>query len=363
MRLPTWDELIPEQRDILEAPLDAPLFVVGPPGSGKTTLAVQRANMVRDMGQDVVVITYNRMLRRLVALLTAALQASTMQSYVCSDYWRRARARVPKLPRGPYALNWRAILDHLGSQPCGAHNRGHTVVDEGQDLPEEFFRYAADHMAPTLSVFADENQAVSATRTTLEQIKRAAGLPAPILLKANHRNTPEIARVAEFFHSGRVPVAAVRRASTGERPRLIYSPSTDHTCDLIANTQRTRGGTIGVVVHYNDLAEALHSKLTRALPGQRVALYTNTLKNEDFIDVRQPGITLLNKESVKGQEFDALFLLELESFLPCQDDHQRRIMYMLCARARDQLMLVHGPRPLTVEAMASLPPENLLERT
>ena len=38
MRLPTWDELssVKEQLDVLDFPLDRSLFVVGPPGSGKT---------------------------------------------------------------------------------------------------------------------------------------------------------------------------------------------------------------------------------------------------------------------------------------------------------------------------------------
>ena len=44
VRLPTWEELtsVPEQLDVLEYPLDKSLFVVGPPGSGKTVLAMHR---------------------------------------------------------------------------------------------------------------------------------------------------------------------------------------------------------------------------------------------------------------------------------------------------------------------------------
>ena len=78
MRLPTWDELssVPEQLDVLEYPLDQSLFVVGPPGSGKTVLAMHRARQVAEFeaarnqaAPSVGVVTFNRMLRRLLALM------------------------------------------------------------------------------------------------------------------------------------------------------------------------------------------------------------------------------------------------------------------------------------------------------
>ena len=65
MKLPTWDEL---QRDsdqlgVLEHPLDQALFVAGPPGSGKTVLAVRRAQMLAEHGTPATIVTFNRMLR------------------------------------------------------------------------------------------------------------------------------------------------------------------------------------------------------------------------------------------------------------------------------------------------------------
>ena len=92
-------------------------------------------------------------------------------------------------------------FDMLVSSPDSPH----LVVDEGQDLPKGFFTYASRHVARTLTIFADDDQALSRQRTTLEQIKAAADLDDPIILSRNHRNTPEVAAVAEHFHSGRLP--------------------------------------------------------------------------------------------------------------------------------------------------------------
>lgn len=75
-----------------------------------------------------------------------------------------------------------------------------------------------------------------------------------------------------------------------------------------------------------------------------------------------PGVTVLNKDSVKGQEFDTVFVLELERFIPCTIDAEFRAMYMMCTRARDRLFLVYGPERLSAVAEASLPSGDVLER-
>ena len=72
MRLPTYEEIArdEQQLEVYETPFEESLFAVGPPGSGKTVLAIHRAHMLASADLEVVLITYNRMLRRLIAQLT-----------------------------------------------------------------------------------------------------------------------------------------------------------------------------------------------------------------------------------------------------------------------------------------------------
>ena len=202
MRLPTWDELSrdEEQLEVLEAPLDESLFVVGPPGSGKTSLAVWRGAALSELHGEIQVVTYNRMLRRSLQLVADAddinVRSSTMQSFVGKDYWQRTRTFAPKEPSSAFAFRWEPMMERLkGTVP----RTGAVVVDEGQDLPPGFFVYASRYVSETVSVFADEEQAIGDTRSTLDEIQRAAGLPNPVILSENHRNTPEVARLAEHF--------------------------------------------------------------------------------------------------------------------------------------------------------------------
>lgn len=362
MRLPMYDELasVEEQLQVLEHPLDQSLFVAGPPGSGKTVLALQRARMVAELQESVPIVTYNRMLRRLLSLMKDVdnVVPSTMHSFIWHDYSRRTGGR--QLPQGDeFIYKWEKMLEQTRFSPSAVH----LVVDEGQDLPEGFFEYVRCRVSRTMAVFADDDQALGDQRTTLEQIKSAAKLGNPVMLKENHRNAPEVATVAEHFHRGRLPAAEVRRRPTGELPRLVHSPSIAATADLVSNWCMTRGGSVGIIVYGNETSENLSHQLVVRMPHARVDIYTNERKNEDEIDVLKDGVTFLNKASVKGQEFDAVFVLELERFIPFASDVERRAMYMMCTRARDNLFLVHGPGPLSGQAARSLPGPDVLERS
>ena len=166
MRLPTWDELSrdEEQLEVLEAPLDEPLFVVGPPGSGKTSLAVWRGDALSELHGEIPVVTYNRMLRRSLQLVADAdqinVRSTTMQSFVGKDYWQRTGTLAPKEPGSGFAFRWEPMIDRLAGT---APRTGAVVVDEGQDLPKGFFVYASRFVSETVSVFADEEQAIGDT--------------------------------------------------------------------------------------------------------------------------------------------------------------------------------------------------------
>ena len=363
MKLPTWEELIGEQLTVMEYRLDRALFVAGPPGSGKTTLAVKRAILAAGKDASVVLVTYNRMLRRLSSLLSeGAARSSTMHSFAFSDYWTRTGDTPASAGPSSYDYDWEKMLCTLAGGLEDKPRWNHAIVDEGQDLPQNFFRYLHEHAATVLTVFADEDQALGDRRTTLTEIAVGGNLPNPILLRANHRNRPEIAALAEHFHSGVLPAATPRRPPIGQRPRLIKKDSIGDAAEFIATWFQNRGGTVGVVVSVNDTGRKLCNDLRGHLPTGRVDFYDSQEKNEDSISLLDDGITIVNKDSAKGQEFETVFILELEAFIPCRNDAMKRAMYMMCSRARDYLFLVPGRVGLSVEAEEALPGPNILER-
>ncbi|MCY4610633.1 MAG: AAA family ATPase [Gammaproteobacteria bacterium] len=361
MRLPTYDEVarVEEQLNVYEAPFNESLFVVGPPGSGKTVLAIHRAQMMASTDTTVVFVTYNRMLRRLTALLAERqIQAKTMHKFMSDHY--RAQTHCNPPASAPYSYDWDTISAKLEQLRIGPDSI-HMVIDEGQDLPQPFFRYVRKFVATHITVFADENQALDKEYSRLTDIKSAAGLDNPILLSGNHRNTPEIAHVAGHFHVGDIPMPEVHRKPSGELPRIVSYGTLGEAAERISNWYLARGRRVGVVVMKNNTGLAVQEALQSRVEGHRVDFYSSEMKNEDSIDLLGAGITVLNAKSVKGQEFDTVFVMEVNQFLQ-PADHSQRVMYMLCSRARDNLILMHEGNRLPDTLLAQLPGRDFLER-
>lgn len=367
MKLPALDDLLEEQWTVYDHPNDAKLFVAGPPGSGKTSLVVMRAQFLVNQDLSVVVVTRNRMLAALADHLGAGanFRSTTMNSFVSRDHREHFNGDDPPQPRGPYRYDWDDILpryDGRGIVP----SYDHIIVDEGQNLPPHFFTWARRFGGRYLTVFADENQASCEQTSTLVEIATCGDLDDPIRLTSNHRNTPEIAAVAEHFHrSIGLPPATVIKAPGGEKPRLISVPTWDDLASRVATRLRNRSESVGVIVRKKEHAVELQNKLRSTLGnGFRVDYYTSDRPAgvESWIKIREPGITVLTGEAVIGLEFESVFLIDIARSLPCLNAEARRRMYMLCARAQNALFLVDGLPSLTPSQIGALPGSELLER-
>jgi superfamily I DNA/RNA helicase len=374
MKLPKLSDLQrdPSQWLVYEHAIDEPLFVAGPPGSGKTSLAILRAKFIVDQGQTqrVLVVTRNRLLAALAHQLAAQAGAvakfrtSTMHTLIAKDFHLRFGEYAPQ-PVRRFCYDWDVVLAKYEESATSAI-WDQIMVDEGQNLPPQFFAWASRYGARTLTVFADEHQATCDETSSLRDIKQRGALPDPIRLTRNHRNTPEIARVAEHFHKAKLvaPAVAVRPGADAP-PRLIQVDSWEVLASRIANRLRARSESIGAIVEKKADAAALKDLLRAKLdPAHRVHWYTSDTEAgaEAAIMLLDPGITVLTSESAIGLEFDTVYLTDLSRSLPGRSPVDFRRMYMLCARARDALFLVHGLPPLTPEQLAALPDASLLAR-
>ena len=407
MRLPTARDLTEEQEEVyLYAPTDGRVLVSGPPGTGKTVLALLRAAELARKGRRVAVAMFNRMLEaytsnrppRQPGKITEKVEIRTVR-YLFRDLWFRLRlpphpsasvvlldtpyserehakalgarwkpqsklwlpgrlrgawtigsdlyhsdpvrferwkptSDLPVTDDSEFSIDWDEATGHLlhhGSKANWMELRfDDLIVDEAQDFPPAFFRFlhllsegvfGNTERTSSILVLADENQRLRLTKnSTIADIEQALRIPAErhYRLMTNFRNTREIAIVSRHFFAGmrtglpelperRGPMPVLRRCSDIRAVRAL----------ILRHAANNPGHEIGVVVPDDDQARSRYFNEVKSNADHiRVQTYAfndpvyNNPKGQLAFD--EPGITVLNRASCKGLEFDAVFVVHLE---------------------------------------------------
>jgi superfamily I DNA/RNA helicase len=345
MRLPSYQQLSKEQDRINNLPLDGRHLVTGPPGTGKTVMALYRAAMLKRRRRKARLLMYSRLLSQYTESAVDELEldgaVDTFHSWFYGFF--RSQYRHPPPSTEPYRYAWDEVLTTIFQAPPRAGSVPDLLVDEGQDLPKEFYT-VAHHIAQNIIVFADENQRLMEDNSTIDQIRTYGSLPPPHLLTRNYRNTREIAELAAAFFTGLstgIPALPDRR---GAKPVMRAHTSRSDAAKTIEIFARNNADLeIGVFTPTKKLQNSFWYHLDGKV-GMPVQRYVGGQgSNAEKIRFGEPGVTVVNYASAKGLEFDAVFIPELHELNvdPGSTDFRMR-MYVLISRARDQLFLSYS---------------------
>lgn len=348
IRLPSLRELSREQRDFLEEAVGSRLLVTGPPGSGKTIMALHRAEKLLRANRISKLLTFNRVL---TAYVTNAMKSLGLPPESASTYHSWAQkwhmkafggSKYPTRNNTKHDIDWMAIARNLQQVP--EQEEQYLFVDEGQDLPRDFYLVLEMIRTTDLTVFADENQRITGINSTIEEIRTALDIDVDdiIALRKNYRNTRPIAEVAARFH--------VRGIDTGI-PELPDRPGTTPTyhalgnlqaqCAFIAKYARNNPSLeIGVFVQWKDRQQQVFSCIQSNAPTISIHMYISD--DEQYNDAGAlkmglAGIKVLNDKSAKGTEFDTVFLVDVDRRRTNSHDEGAMTMFVLCSRPRTSL--------------------------
>ncbi|KAA2213196.1 DEAD/DEAH box helicase [Teichococcus oryzae] len=448
MRLPNARDLNEEQERVyLYAPEDGRVLVSGPPGTGKTVLAVLRAMEAAKKGRRTAVAMFNRMLEAYACRLPdgiGSLEAQGIQVRTVrqlfkelwfglrvppaanaalilldtsfderekvkelgakwkpaiwapwspksgksrgyswtvepDEYWRNPGAfsrwsptsDLPASEESEFAVDWdtvtRHLLKHQSVARWDALSIDKLIIDEGQDFPPEFFRLlrlmsegviGPEGRPLAVMVLADENQRLSAKQhSTISDIETALAIPASrhYHLRTNFRNTRQVALVAQHFFAGAntgIPLLPERRGPT---PEMRRCESVQTAVEQIVTYQRNNPKhEIGVLIPDDDTARrAYFDALRTAAAPSSVRVQTYAFRDPEFNQPKrhlvfdEPAVTVLNRASCKGLEFDAVFVVNIHAarIEEGQEDFFKMGMYVMSARARRSLALLWVGRP------------------
>ena len=368
IRMPTFTDLSREQQAILrDIPFEGTSLVVGPPGTGKTVIAMFRALAIsKGKGRTVTFITHSKVLSEHSKTWREtgfdAVEVSTYHSFIHTIWNRHGGWRFAPAKHGAastFEKDWDAITRQLASSHP-APKIGHVIVDEGQDLPVEFYQnmaiYVLKGWVDSFSVFADENQRLDpVSNSTLSQIREALtqlGAPIELPLTENFRNTLPIAMTAASFFVGtetdRPKFPAHRPGSPVEMRKCADISGMAERVAILASNDKSRS--VLVICGSQANAEKIRNKIEERLRNsgstRDVTWYKRAHKkygDAAALRVGEDGvIAVVHTSSMKGLEADAVFVAGLEHFDKGHHglDVENMNLYVTNSRARSSLEIL-----------------------
>lgn len=403
-KLPNIEDLTLDQEKILALPTDGRQLILGGPGTGKSVVALLRARKLAREEKDYYCLAFNHPLLNANQQLFGsdmALSHAQWQKWFNKVYQDKLGHAVPKLPPDPKKsnqfpkANWEQVLkeirqykqqQHLNQQaqttdtaetsliedtnnpadesenldqdvikPQGKSSFPYLVLDEGQDMPLDFYRALIAMGYENFFVVADQNQRIDRkSNSSLEELKVALVVEKPDVhhLTENFRNNYAIARFADTFYND----PASPRPSLPEPPlhnltkplMYCYNPTKfDEIIARIVNTaQNYSQELIAVICPNNDVRMHYFDALAKFIDKQEtsipVILSTYETGSKANLRFDLGGIMVINAQACKGLEFDRVFLADIHEYRKMGNDYDnlKKLFYVMTSRAKNHLVLL-----------------------
>ena len=353
--LPKYQDLSGEQQEVYELPLDGNYLVSGPPGTGKTVMALYRAQQYRKAGREVVLLSFNRLLNDFMG--EGARSLGIRPVVVAYTMWLKTifNGNVPRVPdpTNKWDYDWNEIIQRapeLSRLDC-------LIIDEGQDMPREFY-FFVKQITDHLTVFADENQRIFEEQSTIADIRTWLGNPPEYRLTANYRNTRTIAELAARFYTG-LQTGIPNLPEQGEHePKIVVrnvQSDVESARQIVARAKLDKDNpdrTVGVFTPDKPAASFMRDRFDEdteiELREKKSDVWPKVLQHyyawsrgrppapETIFGV--PGVYLTNLFNSKGLEFETVYLVRLQRLYRKLDDPMTLMLfYVAIARARSTI--------------------------
>ena len=358
--LPGIQDLSKEQERVRALPSDGQHLIIGGPGTGKTVLTLLRARRHQRDRHRYVFLVFNHLLDRASGqLFGGRLEGRTWDAWfreVFKEVTGRAAPLVAANDNGYRAIEWCGVEQIVQDLPKGDDGeRPFLVIDEGQDMPRQFYDSLVGLGFDRFFVVADQNQQITERNSSRKDIQDCLAIDtdAVIELKRNYRNRYHVARLAREFYTGdpASPAPELPPVDPGSVP-LLYTYDECRLDEvagrLLQYADRSPHQLIGIIAPNNKVRKRYESALQLALQLANVAIDNEppniiTFWGDERPQVRfdEGGILVINAQACKGLEFDTVVLADIDEhyFRRNDPDVTRRLFYVMIARARDRVFM------------------------
>ena len=372
--LPKKGELTKDPRKVLNLQPEGQYLVVGAPGTGKSVVALWRMKELENT-KDVHFLTFNHVLNHAnKALLNdtlLTLKTNTAMSWIYELNWNtvggtQATYHQSKMPEiTAHNPDYEKLQERLKlySLDLSEHS---FIIDEGQDLPPQWYDCIEALGVENFFVVADQNQQITDQNSSKKELMEVLGLENSdvIELKENWRNSTPIAAFSNYFYTDKTsPKPSLPSRPSINTPILFEYKTIDRIKDqILREYDIDPSKLIGFFVANENKREWWAKDLqkdnqNRKNPPPVVSTYFSDQKGGVNIDFSNGGIVVLNDKSVKGIEFDIVFIL-VDGFKPIRNDKESLMkrMYVMSSRAKERLYLLKSASQTSI-LEEILPPE------
>ena len=174
--LPGIQDLSKEQEAARALPNEGRHLIVGGPGTGKSVLALIRARRHQRERDDYLFLVFNHLLDRAsVQLFGSGLASKTWIAWFLDTFKEITDQPVPRLESGSSGfkeIDWAGVDEIVQALPDGGDRPPPAlVIDEGQDMPREFYSTLLDLGFKRFFIVADQNQQITEANSSRKDIE------------------------------------------------------------------------------------------------------------------------------------------------------------------------------------------------
>jgi len=302
--------------------------IAGCAGSGKTMLAVRKAQQFSDLGLNVLFVCFNRDLAK---YLESRLLDTTVITFhgLCQQAAQQTGYRIN------YSQNKEILFSEIYPQILfdASEEIGRVydaiIVDEGQDFLDNYWIALESLLKPEgyLYIFYDDNQNI------FHGSEDFGGLitEAPFSLTENCRNTKRIHKTVKLFHNN--PESLQSFAPEGRDPEYVFCPDE-------ASTRRNLRQILYRLIeqehieNHNLIVLTPRSLEKSILTGAELGNFL--LTNHPPTNPSQIQVTSIHR--FKGLEKRVVILAEIGEHMT---HDLEMLLYVGCSRARTHLIILH----------------------
>ena len=382
-KLPSVNDLNKDQDKVLRLPESGRFLVIGGPGTGKSVISLMRMQKYRDHG-NYIFLVYNRVLMESTKqVIEGSLNGETWISWFNNQFFQLTNKTTPLKSRNSYKNPDDKVIDFAETiikitefyEDLESDEKGlHIIIDEGQDMPPEFYEALLEMYYVNFFVVADQNQQITDQNSNIGEIKRWLSVDKVYSLKQNYRNSNPIAQLARHFYTDpatekpelpeftKTPFAKPQLCDYDDHEKIIKA--------ILKTSDQDPTLLVGVFTCKNKTREKYLNALNNCnikLDNNKplISTYSSNGNAAVNIDFHRGGIVVLNDRSAKGLEFDIVFIADIDDFNVIRNiDEMKKRFYVMTSRAIKQLVLLRNSKNREEYRVDDILPndENILKR-